>query len=281
MKDINVFGKGFVGGEFCDRYYSIVNDRNDYYPKSPKILYFISTVDNYNIHTNPHLDINTNLSLLIDVLENAREEFGNDVEFNFISSWFVYGKTDIPAREDSVCNPTGFYSITKRCAEQLLISYCQTYNISYRILRMSNVIGVNDLKVSKKKNALQYMISQLVKGETVNLYEGKILRDLMDVQDAADAIYHVITYGNLNEIYNIGNGIGYSVEEIIYKVQKYLGTGDIVRIPIPEFHKLVQAKDFYLDVSKLHALGFQSVCDINDTVVEIVDHYKEVYDGKN
>ena len=253
----------------------VINDRNDYYPKTPKILYFISTVDNYNIHTNPHLDIDTNLTLLISVLENCRERYGNDFEFNFISSWFVYGKVSIPAKEEYECHPTGFYSITKRCAEQLLISYCQTYNISYRILRLSNVIGIGDLKVSKKKNALQYMIQQLIRGEEVSLYEGKILRDLIDVRDAADAIYYVINYGNDNEIYNVGNGVGYSFEEIIYDVRKYLGRGRIKRVPIPEFHKLVQAKDFYLDVSKLHSLGFQSQHDIYESVREITDFYKK------
>ncbi len=277
MNKINVFGNGFIGGTFSERFSGdvIVNDRDDYYPKTNKILYFISTVDNYNIHTNPHLDIDTNLSLLIDVLENCRKEYGNDFEFNFISSWFVYGKVEIPAREDCACFPTGFYSITKRCAEQLLISYCQTYDISYRILRMSNVIGINDHKVSKKKNALQYMIQQLIHGEEVSLYEGRILRDLIDVRDAADAIYLVMMHGNLNEIYNIGNGVGYSFEKIIYDVQDYLGTGRIKRIPIPEFHKLVQAKDFYLDVSKLHELGFQSQYEIEESVFEIVEHYKK------
>jgi nucleoside-diphosphate-sugar epimerase len=274
VNKINVFGKGFIGGEFCNRYDVIANAKNDYYPTTPKILYFISTVDNYNIHTNPHLDIDTNLSLLISVLENCRKVYGNEFEFNFISSWFVYGKVEIPAREDSPCFPTGFYSITKRCAEQLLISYCQTYNIPYRILRMSNVIGINDQKVSKKKNALQYMIQQLVHGEEVSLYEGAILRDLIDVRDAADAIYHVLTNGNLNEIYNIGNGSGYSFEKIVYEVQEYLGTGSIKRIPIPEFHKLVQAKDFYLDVSKLHSLGFESQFSVESAVFEIADYYK-------
>lgn len=276
MNKINVFGKGFIGGEFCARYDVIANERDDYYPKSPKILYFISTVDNYNIHTNPHLDIDTNLSLLIDVLENCRKEYGNEFEFNFISSWFVYGKVEIPAREDSPCFPTGFYSITKRCAEQLLISYCQTYNIHYRILRMSNVIGINDQKVSKKKNALQYMIQQLVRGEEVLLYEGKILRDLIDVRDAADAIYRVMT-SDQDEIYNIGSGVGFSFEEIVYDMQEYLGTGSIKRIPIPEFHKLVQAKDFFLNVSKLHSLGFQSNYNVYETVLEIAKHYKENY----
>lgn len=275
MAKINLFGNGFIGGEFSSRYDVIVNDRNDFVPSTNKILYFISTIDNYNIHTDPHLDIETNLNVLVTTLENARSVYGSNFEFNFISSWFVYGKTQIPAREDTVCNPTGFYSITKRCAEQLLISYCQTFGISYRVLRMSNVIGINDHKVSKKKNALQYMIQQLVRGEEVKLYEGKILRDLIDVRDAADAIYQVIHFGNINEIFNIGNGVGYSFEELIYKVHDHLGTGSIKRISQPEFHKLVQIKDFYLDVSKLHSIGFQSQHNIEDSVMQIADYYRD------
>lgn len=277
MDKINVFGAGFIGGEFVNSFPDdvIVNKRDDYFPQSPKILYFISTIDNYNIHTNPYLDIDVNLSLLIDVLENSRSKYGNDFEFNFISSWFVYGKTYMPAREDSVCNPSGFYSITKRCAEQLLISYCNTFSIKYRILRMSNVIGLGDKKVSKKKNALQYMISQLVAGEEVSLYEGKILRDLIDVRDAAQAIYKIITDGNLDEIYNVGNGVGYSFEEIIYAVQEYLGKGTIKRIPIPEFHKLVQVKDMYLDTSKLESLGYVPQHPIMKTVLDIAEKYNE------
>lgn len=277
MDKINVFGKGFIGGEFCRQYEDdvVVNSRDNLAPQSPKILYFISTVDNYNIHTNPHLDIDTNLTLLINVLENCRKAYGSDFEFNFISSWFVYGKTDIPAREDSVCNPSGFYSITKRTAEQLLISYCETFGISYRILRMSNVIGAGDKKVSKKKNALQYMIQQLVRGEEVSLYEGKILRDLIDVRDAARAIRLVITRGNLNEIYNIGNGIGFSFERIVYEIREHLGTGSIKRIPIPEFHKLVQVRDMYLDTTKLKDLGYVPDYGIYQTVKDIADYYRE------
>ena len=273
---INIFGCGFLGGEFANQLPDrvIVNSRNDLIPKSNKILYFISTVDNYNIYDNPHLDIDTNLSLLISVLENCKNLYGNEFEFNFVSSWFVYGKVPFPAREDSVCNPQGFYSITKRCAEQLLMSYCSTFHIPYRILRMANIIGIDDKKVSKKKNALQYMIKQLILNEEVSLYEGKILRDLIDVRDAARALDLVLSKGNLNEVYNIGNGIGYSFEEIVYKIQELKGRGNIKRIPIPEFHKTIQAKDFFLDTSKLDSLGYSPSFDVMNTLVEIANKYE-------
>ena len=142
---------------------------HDPHPKSKDVLYFISTVDNYNIFSDPFLDVETNLNVLIKTLEACRE-YSNETTFNFISSWFVYGKTDsLPASEDSYCNPKGFYSITKRAAEQLIISYCETYNIKYRILRLCNVCGETDLKVSKKKNALQHLINEVINDRDVNL----------------------------------------------------------------------------------------------------------------
>ncbi len=182
-KMVNVLGAGFVGGRYAKLAKDvIVNDRTDYEIKSNEVLYFISTIDNYNVFTNPYIDIETNLTTLIKTLESCKDK---DVTFNFISSWFVYGNVDLPAKESAYCDPKGFYSITKRTAEQLLISYCETFNIKYRILRLANVLGESDHKVSKKKNALQYMINELKAGNTVSLYDGgEAYRDYIYVDDA-------------------------------------------------------------------------------------------------
>jgi nucleoside-diphosphate-sugar epimerase len=270
IKDLT--GRRF--GEFAKAYpETVVNDRNDITPKTKKILYTISTVDNYNVKENPFLDIDTNLSLLIQSLEACRVFYGSDFEFNFASSWFAYGFTDYPAHEDSYCDPTGFYSITKRCAEQLLISYCETYGIKYRILRLANVLGVSDQKVSKKKNYLQYAIRQLVNGETVTLYEGNLIRDFIDVRDAVQAINLVMEKGEPNSIYNIGNGVPYSVAMAIYGIQRFINKGKVARIPVPDFHKQVQVADFYLDTTRLEGLGFIPKHSIADTVREIASFY--------
>jgi nucleoside-diphosphate-sugar epimerase len=263
-----------VGGEFVKQFPdTVVNDRNDFVPRLPHILYTISTVDNYNVKTNPLLDIQTNLIVLVKVLEAGRNKFGSDFYVNFCSSWFVYGKTECPAREDAYCNPKGFYSITKRCAEQLLISYCQTYGIKYRILRLASVLGTADQKVSLKKNYLQHAIRQLVNGETVTLYEGPLIRDFIHVADVAQAIALILEKGELDSVWNIGNGVPQSVEQIILHIHDLFLTGQIVRVPVPEFHKTVQVQDMYLDVSKLDALGFQPQHDIYQTCEEIARYY--------
>jgi len=271
MEQVNVLGAGFVGGRFCEMTPNvIVNDRNDYEVKSNNVLYFISTIDNYNVHTNPYLDIDTNLTTLIKTLESCK---GKDVTFNFVSSWFVYGNVPLPAKEDSYCDPKGFYSITKRAAEQLLISYCETFGIKYRILRLANVLGETDTKVSKKKNALQYMINLVKNNEDVSLYDGgQAFRDYIYVDDAVDAIKLVMEKGNTNEIYNIGNGFSWTIVSLIkYAIEKSNSKSKMLSIETADFHKVVQATNMVLDVTKLKQLGFEpnySIADIIDKLIQ-------------
>jgi len=270
---INLFGgSGFIGTEFRKRYDCLANDRNNLIPVAGHdVLYLISTVDNYNIHTNPFVDIETNLTILIRVLENFRKECPDNV-FNFASSWFVYGDTDLPAREESYCDPKGFYSITKRAAEQLLISFCETYNLKYRILRFANVIGIGDKKTSKKKNALTYLLNEIKKNGEIDLYEGgEFYRDYIHVSDLCSAVKLVIDKGMYNEVYNIGNGKPIVFKDVIdYAIKK---TNSTVKINIVEqnsFHKLVQVKSMYMENSKLRSLGYVPLFSINNIVDQIL-----------
>lgn len=272
--ELNVFGgSGFVGGRFCELTPNvIVNDRDDYTIKSDDVVYFISTVDNYNIYDDPFIDIETNLTTLVKVLETIRNRQVGKLTFNFISSWFVYGNTPLPAKEDAYCDPKGFYSITKRTAEQLLVSYCETFDINYRILRLSNILGPQDQKVSKKKNALQYMINQLKNNEDINLYDGgNCFRDYLYVDDAVNAINIVVNKGELNTIYNIGSGVpSYIGKAINYAKEQLNSTSNIGSIPPADFHNIVQTKNMVLDISKLESLGFKPEYDIYSIVDTLI-----------
>ena len=270
---VNIYGCGFVGGEYFKRHGGIVNSRNEHTPKTNEILYFISTIDNYNVLENPTIDIETNLILLMKVLDECRKKYNNDFTFNYISSWFVYGSCELPAKESSVCSPKGFYSITKKAAEDLLISYCETFNIKYRILRLCNILGNTDNKVSVKKNAVQYIIKLLENGETVNLYNaGKFYRDYMHAEDAVDAINLVISKSKHNEIYNIGSGEIVEFAKIVdYAKNKLSSTSKINPIQPSDFHKKVQIKDIILDVQKLKDLGFVPKYKIENIIYKLLE----------
>lgn len=247
---VNILGKGFIGSYYYNDFGGIVNTREDLTVKSPDVLYFISTTDNYNIYTNPYLDIDTNLTTLIKFLENAKNF--PDVTVNFISSWFVYGDVPSPAKEISYCNPIGFYSITKRAAEQLLITYCKTFDIKYRIIRLANVLGLGDNKVSHKKNALTYLIRRLKTNQKIVLQQdGKFFRDYIHVKDACSAINLIITKSNYNEIYNVGTQNPLLFKDAIDYVAKKINSKSII-----ESDTSTKVTELLMDCTKIKNLGF-------------------------
>ena len=246
MEELTILGgKGFVLGEYVKQVYDpaignivSVNARSDYAVHSKDVLYGISTVHNYHIFDNPYIDIDTNLRLLVRVLENWRVRADSKQGvFNFLSSWFVY-------------NPRGFYSITKKCAEDLLIDYCSTFGLHYRILRLGNVLG-DDPKASAQKNALQFLIGKLAKNEPIEIQgDGKFHRDFIHVTDVARAIDLVLSRGPVNDTINVGNGQAWSFKEIILYARKRLGSTS------PIVHVEGKVDDFFMDVSKIRALGY-------------------------
>ena len=274
---IQVFGgSGFVGSEFTRQNPGcIVNARDDYSVKEKNILYMISTVTNYHVKTNPYIDIDTNLTTLMKVLEQIKNNMlqaEDGYVLNFISSWFVYGETEMPAHEESNCYPNGFYSITKRCAEQLLISYCETFGIKYRILRLANVAGHGDKKASPQKNALQHMINELKAGRDVNVYDGgNLYRDYIHVNDAARAIKLIMEKGEVNTTYNVGNGQPLLFKDMIEYAKELIGgQGKLVPIEIPDFHRTVQVRSMWMLSDKLKSLGYAPNYDMKAIIEDMV-----------
>lgn len=243
-------GKGFVGGQYVNDYgCKYNNSRNNYEVYSDDVLYFISTVTNFNIYTDTHVDINTNLNVLMTVLDNWRERDPKGV-FNFVSSWFVYGY-GCGFEEHDECNPKGFYSITKRCAEQMLQTYCETFKLKYRILRLANVIGPGDAKASPQKNTLQFMANSLQNNEPVYLVKGgEFWREYIHVKDCAKAINLVVSSGMVNNIYNVGNTYPHTLKEAVNWLKDM--SGSTSKIVITDG----TAESFTMFADKLRGLGY-------------------------
>jgi nucleoside-diphosphate-sugar epimerase len=263
MSKISVYGgTGFIGGTFCEMFPEevVLVPRNNREPETNEVLYFISTTTNQSVFSNLHIDIDTNLSIFVDVLEKCKNK---DITFNFISSMFVYGNDILNAKETDCCNPRGFYSITKRCAEQLLVSYCETFGIKYRILRISNVYGL-DKTVSSGKNVLGYMIGLLKENKDINLYGGgKFLKDYMFVDDVCRAIRVVLEKGNQNEIYNIASGTSMLFVDIIQRAKDMIQSkSSLISISFPKEQEYLQIKNMSLNIDKLNGLGFNCNIDL-------------------
>jgi nucleoside-diphosphate-sugar epimerase len=257
-------GTGIIGSYYRGMYASQYVDRDHYCPLTEDVLYLISTTDNTNIYTSPQLDIHTNLSVLANRLDHCRD-FGINT-FNFVSSWFVYGPTHVKPTERSICNPNGFYSVTKYAAEKLVMEYCQAHGMNWRIFRLGNVYGGPD-KGTEKRNALHRIIQFLREDKEVDVYQG-LSRDYIHIQDVCRAMNFLCNKGGLNQIYNIGTGIETPLFDCVADAKDILKSrSKIQRITPSEDYN--QAIRFSLDCTKLHNLGFQPMLTLQEGLEDL------------
>lgn len=282
IKDYSIFGStGFIGSSFMGMHpFNEPVPRGEFLASNSKILYLISTTHNYNVHGDISLDVETNLSYLCKVLRALRDsDRCKDAEFNFISSWFVYGSvplSSLPVSEEFRCDPKGFYSITKYAAEKLIQSFAETFGIKYRIIRLPNILGPGDKAFGPQKNAITWMIHELVSGNQVKLYDdGQPLRDFLHVSDAIEGISLIISKGEYNTIYNVGRGEPTQIGALVrYAAERLNVAHNVISVKAPPFHRQVQSRDMWMNTSKLTDLGFKPSYSITRIVDELISSFQ-------
>ena len=115
------------------------------------------------------------------------------------------------------------------------------------------------------------MINLMKSNEDVYLYdEGTPIRDVMHIDDVCQAIKLICDTGNTNEVYNVGSGQPTTIGDIITLAKEYLGSSSKIKYrEAPEFHKIVQSKDFWFDISKLKSLGFGQTISTREIIEEL------------
>jgi nucleoside-diphosphate-sugar epimerase len=263
--DLSVYGaSGIIGTYYQGLFPCLPIEKNQLDPESNEILYLISTTSNQNLKTDTFLDIETNLIVLAQRL-NACKEAGIKV-FNFVSSWFVYGPHTEHPNEDTLCDPNGFYSATKHCAEKLVKEYCEEFGINWRILRLGNVYGGPD-KGSSKRNSLHFLIERLKKDEGIIVYHN-LSRDFIHILDTCRAIDLVTKQGEYNQIYNIGTGIATQLQKCLEKAKYFLQSDSDIFPTKPPFN-YSQAIKFRLDCKKIESLGFKPLIQITEGIEDL------------
>ena len=120
----------------------------------------------------------------------------------------------------------------------------------------------------EKKNALIWLVNRLKDNLDIELYDnGEPIRDVLDVEDACIAIKLICNSSPKNQIYNVGSGQPTKIKTIIELAKQKLNSKSKINyIKAPDFHKLVQTKDFWMDITKLKDLGFRKKYNLDEIV---------------
>jgi UDP-glucose 4-epimerase len=176
---------------------------------------------------------------LLDVMKN-----NNVKKIVFSSTAATYGEPQkIPIQEENETNPTNTYGETKLAMEKMMKWFEKGYGIKYVSLRYFNAAGAHESGTIGENHDpethLIPLILQVPLGKRVKIYiygddyptkDGTCVRDYVHVMDLAAAHYLALDYlrkGQPSNIFNLGNGNGYSVKEVIDAARK------VTNHPIP------------------------------------------------
>lgn len=186
---------------------------------------------------NPLKYFNNNVKNSIQLVEVMTECRITKIVFS--SSAAVYGEPEsIPIPEDHPCSPTNPYGETKWIFEKFLRSLHHLGKLDYISLRYFNAAGADPEgglgeDHSPESHLIPIGLQAVLSGISVPVFgtdydtpDGTCVRDYIHVTDLAQA--HILALKRLeggegSGIYNLGNGNGYSVREVIETIKRVTG----------------------------------------------------------
>jgi UDP-glucose 4-epimerase len=185
----------------------------------------------------------------------------------FVSSGgTIYGTVtgSDPIGEDHPRRPISPYGLGKLMQEEALLLAARTTGLGYNILRIANPVGVYGRSLSQ--GLVTVALHAVSTGQPIRLYgDGSHIRDILDADDAADAIAMAMADNGLSKhVWNIGSGVGISNREVLNMVER------VTKLPVPL--EVLPPRDadvprIVLDTRRAREeLGWQPTRQVEDTI---------------
>ena len=174
----------------------------------------------------PNEYFRTNVNGTFNVLEACRKYHVKKIIYSASSS--CYGIPDeYPTKETAEIRPQYPYALTKNLGEQLVMHWCQLYNLPAVSLRFFNVYGPRARTSGTYGAVFGVFLAQKLANKPYTIVgDGCQTRDFTYVSDIVNAIV-IAAKSNINgEIINIGSNNTYSINQLV----ELLG-GDVTYIP--------------------------------------------------
>ena len=204
-----------------------------------------------------------NVGGTLKMLEVCR--INNIPKFIFSSTSAIYGNTKTPTSETNLTNPISPYATTKLIGE----NYCKLYNKIYGLdtvcLRYFNVYGNRMNNEGGYKLVMPIFKDQILNNKPLTINnDGEQRRDFVHVEDIVEAnILSAIQKNSCGEIFNVGSGKNYSVNEIadMFGGEKQYG------------NKVIEPNETLADTTKIKlGLGWVVKKDIGDWIGDYIKY---------
>lgn len=201
--------------------------------KPDAIIHFAANALVGESMTDPAKYFRNNVCNGLKLLEAARA--ANVKKFVFSSTCATYGPPDkIPMTEDLPQRPINPYGESKLMFEKILNWYHQIFGLEFVAFRYFNAAGASEqfgehhrIETHLIPNVLKVALGQAthcdIYGTDYPTPDGTCIRDYIHIIDLAQAHIEALEPGKQG-FYNLGNGDGYSVRQVIDTCEKVTGT---------------------------------------------------------
>ncbi len=202
------------------------------------VIHFAAYIEVGESVTDPLKYYNNNVAVTLNLLTAMKEAGVKKVVFS--STAATYGEPEnIPILETDRTFPTNPYGETKLSVEKALKWSDGAYGIKHVILRYFNACGAHiSGNIGEDHSPESHLIPLIIQaamgkrdsikmfGNDYNTPDGTCVRDYIHVSDLAQAHYlalQKLRNEDKSDIYNLGNGKGFSVKEVVDVVRKVTG----------------------------------------------------------
>ena len=235
-----VLGGAFVHGDLAD-VSTLDFTFSSYQPDA--VLHFASFIQVGESVNRPDLYYRNNVTNTLNVLD-AMVKHGIK-RFIFSSTAAIFGEPDyVPIDEQHRTSPLNPYGQSKLMIEKILQDYDKAFGLKSICLRYFNAAGADpDGQLGERHDPETHLIPlilQAVSGRRANINvfgrdyctpDGTCVRDYIHVVDLCSAhllaLDYLVKNGKSNR-FNLGNGAGFSVQEVIRAVERV--TGKVVKV---------------------------------------------------
>lgn len=234
--------------------------------------------------------IRDNLQIQTNMIHGCHINDINNVIF--LGSSCVYPKNcKLPIKEDyllsgklEVTNEP--YAIAKIAGIKMCESYRKQYKRNYFSLMPTNTFGPGDNYNLENSHFIPAILKKLHQAKInnkkfINLWgTGKPKREIIYVDDLADAIVFFINKKTNCSLINIGTSKEYSIKEIAKKIVKILNLN--IKIKFDNKNKFDGVKSKVLDTSLAKSYGWKSKIKFEDAIIktynDLIKNYKKIKD---
>jgi UDP-glucose 4-epimerase len=157
---------------------------------------------------------------MINVLEYAKQ---NNATVVFASTSSIYNGLKPPHREDMMPAVTDYYTEARITCERISELYSKLHSLNVAAMRFFSVYGKHDERKKEYANLITQFIQNIKENKQPIIYgNGTQRRDFIHVNDVVEALI-LATKTKGFEIFNVGTGKNYSLNEIVEKINNEMG----------------------------------------------------------